>query len=293
MTDKTRLLGTMAENKPSKRKTQPLSHGRPPFHKATKQLSSRTTRDIIRNHHQLSKLRAHATSEGNEEVVDRIEQQIAKNGGLSQYQLASKLGQCAERGGDSSKVLVEWMMPVVNAPNNSNQGKLRILEVGALSVNNACSKVLAFHVERIDLHAQEAGIMKQDFMEMSIPTGPDSKYHVISLSLVLNFLPDPIGRGNMLRRLPKFLSGHQSFPDLLPCVFLVLPASCVTNSRYLTEARLKDIMASIGFSCIRWKLTPKLVYSLWIQDGKWKDAHFKKEQLRPGGKRNNFAIVLR
>lgn len=219
-------------------------------------------------------------------------QQIAENGGLSQYQLASKVGQKAERGGDSSKILVEWMKPIISSLVDTPK-QLRLLEVGALSVKNACSKVPAFCVERIDLHSQEAGIVNQDFMEMPVPAEQTGKFHIICLSLVLNFVPDPGARGDMIRRLPKFLSPHPSFPDVLPCVFLVLPAPCVLNSRYMTENHLKSIMASVGLQCMKWKQTPKLIYSLWRQDGEGDLAQYKKDQLRSGGKRNNFAIVLR
>ncbi|KAL9623273.1 MAG: hypothetical protein Q9160_002380 [Pyrenula sp. 1 TL-2023] len=216
---------------------------------------------------------------------------MVDNGGLSQYQLASTIGQSADRGGDSSKVLVSWLRPVCNELGNSPE-KIRILEVGALSTNNACSRVTAFYVDRIDLHAQEVGIVSQDFMERPVPTIPKDGYHVISLSLVLNFVPDPNSRGDMLKRLPKFLS-DQRFSDVLPCVFLVLPAPCVENSRYLTEARLNEIMGSIGFSLTEWKRTPKLIYSLWKLDGIAGKVDFKKEELRSGAKRNNFAINLR
>lgn len=277
--------------KAPRKKKPPITHGRPPLHKTKKPLSSKTTRSIIRNHHALSKRKTQAVGEGNERLAESIEQQISENGGLSLYQLASAIGQSADRGGDSSKVLVSWLRPAIEELSNSSE-KLRILEVGALSTKNACSRVAAFHVDRIDLHAQEAGIVCQDFMKRPLPTIPEDGYHVISLSLVLNFVPDPNGRGDMLRRLPKFLSDHQEFSDVLPCVFLVLPAPCVENSRYLTEDRLNEMMGSIGFSCIEWKRTPKLVYSLWKHNGPEKKARFKKEELRSGAKRNNFAIVL-
>ena len=46
----------------------------------------------------------------------------------------------------------------------------------------------------IDLNAQEPGIRRQDFLQMSEAENA-SKWDVLSLSLVLNFVPDPRERG--------------------------------------------------------------------------------------------------
>jgi len=173
---------------------------------------------------------------------------------------------------------------------------LRLLEVGALSTTNACSKSPMFQVTRIDLHSQHPDIMSQDFMERPIPTGDGEKFHIISLSLILNYVPLPARRGEMLRRTTLFLQHTQfenpQFSTLFPSLFLVLPAPCVTNSRYLDEKRLADIMASLGYSMRRQKLSCKLLYQLWILIDQGHTLKFKKEEIRGGKSRNNFAIVI-
>lgn len=227
---------------------------------------------------------------GDEARVSSIDAQIQANGGLESYQIASKLGQSMERGGDSSKLLMEWIKPQLDKW-QITLPKLRVLEVGALSMKNACSKIPALDVTRIDLNSQEPGILKQDFMERPLPSTDQERFHLISLSLVLNYVPDPTGRGEMLKRCVKFLTSRCPIP-FAPALFLVLPVACVDNSRYLTAERLFDILVSLGFRLVQSKRTSKLIYQLWNYTGESLPKAFKKDMLNPGHKRNNFAITL-
>jgi 25S rRNA (adenine2142-N1)-methyltransferase len=131
-------------------------------------------------------------------------------------------------------------------------------------------------------------------------------YDVVSLSLVVNYVPEPKGRGDMLRHSARFLRQgmHPKLPgskmyDMLPALFLVLPLPCLDNSRYLTEEKLKSIMASLGYEISKVKRSGKLYYSLWrlnrhgsVSSGAAQQTSFKKEELRKGKDRNNFCIVL-
>ncbi|EEH36966.1 hypothetical protein PAAG_07384 [Paracoccidioides lutzii Pb01] len=307
-----------------------LSHGRPPTasSKPAASLSAKATRTLIRSHHQLHKARARALAENNEALVQDLDRQIASIGGLESYQLASKKGQSKERGGDSSKVLVEWLTPVLRMLKKSGDSKdrwskLRLLEVGALSSVNACSCVGTLDVTRIDLLSREKGILQQDFMQRPLPVCENEKFHIISLSLVLNYVSDPAGRGEMLKRTTTFLapfmgigkgiaagdatsvSGGETAGEMLshntsfaPCLFLVLPAACVLNSRYFTEERLLAIMSSLGYQMTQRKLTSKLIFYLWEYSPQDEERMknevmvFRKEMLNPGRNRNNFTITL-
>lgn len=181
--------------------------------------------------------------------------------------------------------------------------KFRMLEVGALRTDNACSRSGLFDITRIDLHSQHPDIETQDFMERPIPTAEelnDSGFDIVSLSLVVNYVGDATRRGEMLRRVSSFLrtspgeseSGEQRS---MPSLFLVLPAPCVENSRYLNEQRLEAIMLSLGYQKVKRKTSAKLVYYLWRYDAALNQGGklFKKAELRKGGSRNNFAIVIR
>ena len=281
----------------AKKNTKPklLSHSRPPTVRAKPaSLSSKATRNLIRSHHRLLKSRSQAIQANNQSLADKLDAQIRENGGLESYQLASKIGQSSTRGGDSSKVLIDWIEPQLSLLKDT-PFRLRVLEIGALSTRNACSMNPSLDVQRIDLNSQEPGILKQDFMERPLPRNDNERFHIVSLSLVLNFVPSVEGRGEMLKRCVTFLTNTMP-PDcpasFAPSLFLVLPLPCVANSRYLTEDRLQDILSSMGFVLMQSKQTSKLIFQLWEHCQEYKPRPFKKEILNPGKARNNFAIVV-
>lgn len=269
-----------------------LKAGRPPTaQKAKRSLSSQVTRTIIRSHHQLHHKLSNAVKKGDEAEINRLKHEIQEQGGLKTYQDASITGQSSERGGDSSKVLMTWLKDLKLSSNTSQP--LAMLEVGALSTQNACSRSKMFNMTWIDLNSQDPRIEQQDFMERPLPVSTAERFDVLSLSLVLNYVPEASARGDMLRRTTQFMKktpGQQ-----LPLLFLVLPAPCVTNSRYLDQKRLEDIMASLGYHLIKVKVSSKLFYSLWrlaepvVEAGKV----FAKTEINPGRQRNNFCVILR
>ena len=278
------------------KKTKPINYGRPPLLKTrSATLSSKATRSIIQSHHNSRKELAKAAGQGDAARASDLERVMDGNGGLETYQIASALGQSGARGGDSSKVLVDWLREEIDDAQTRNE-RLRILEIGALSTRNACSQVGSLDVTRIDLHSQEPEIREIDFMDLPIPTIDNERYHAISLSLVLNFVPDSAARGAMLNRISRFLSTESLKPPSrqLPCLFVVLPLPCVANSRYLTEGKLGELMNALGFSLAKLKKTAKLYYSLWqYENGKVvRGVKFKKDELRSGSSRNNFAITI-
>jgi 25S rRNA (adenine2142-N1)-methyltransferase len=285
-----------------------LAFGRPPRVKPPPSMSRKATRTLIRTHHTLKKQRAQALAAGDTATALEISKQIEQHGGIKTYQQASLLGQANERGGDSSKVLMDWLQPItpsMKAKGGMAIGKdkpLRMLEVGALSTSNACSRSGWFEIERIDLNSQAEGITQQDFMERPIPKDSSEQFNIINLSLVLNYVPDAISRGEMLERTLKFLrspsfdEADQELVASFPSLFLVLPISCVTNSRYLDEPRLEAIMQSLSYVKVRQKLSNKLAYYLWKATDltpRKRTESFKKLEVRAGKMRNNFAVVLK
>lgn len=291
----------MASNKQNRRRL--LSSTRPRNANSKTSSSSQTARALIRLHHILRKQLSSAIARGEDAEAKAIKAEIEASGGLSKYQEASIQGQSAERGGDSSKMLMEWLAELRDdhEPDFKSKGRLRLLEVGSLRPNNACSRSGIFDMKRIDLHSQHPEIEEQDFMTMQSP-GTDriinEGFDVVSLSLVVNFVSDAVQRGEMLRRVEGFFrpvnDDGDNTHEYLPALFLVLPASCVSNSRYLDEPKLREIMESLGYDMMKRKLSPKLVYYLWQYRKPIEDTSkaFKKKELRQGRSRNNFAIVL-
>ncbi|KAH6603423.1 hypothetical protein Trco_008198 [Trichoderma cornu-damae] len=274
-----------------------LTQGRPPLAKPSRSMTRKASRTLINQHHQLEKTRARAIRSGDKETEAKVAAELENLGGLGRYQKASLQGQSIDRGGDTSKVLMEWL-PLDELKKQPRP--LQMLEVGALSTRNACSTSGVFDVEHIDLNSQEPGIRQQDFMERPLPENGEGEFDVISLSLVLNFVPDALGRGAMLVRTLSFLKadvgGATAAESLFPCLFVVLPRSCVDNSRYFTDARFDELMAALGYTRVRSKKTQKLAYSLWrrratavVRTG----LTFPKQEVNPGRTRNNFVMTLK
>lgn len=290
-----------------------LAAGRPPILQKPRSISRKATKTLINQIHTLEKKKQQAVHNGDKTTEARMTAEIAALGGIQRYQEASLQGQRTDRGGDSSRVLMDWLKPV-EPELKASGSRLRMLEVGALSTTNACSQSGLFDIQRIDLNSQGEGILQQDFMARPQPCDDTDRYDIISLSLVLNFVPEPKGRGDMLLRTLDFLRSPLSAsgpgsgikearlkpgPEaFFPSLFLVLPAPCVSNSRYLDEGKLIAILASLGYGVTRSKTTPKLVYYLLTRTAESppllsEGLTFTKKELRSGASRNNFAIVLR
>ena len=71
----------------------------------------------------------------------------------------------------------------------------RLLEVGALKPNNY-EGIPWIQVKPIDLHSRHPSIVEQDFLLFDETTNASS-WDVISLSLVINFVPQPKDRGEL------------------------------------------------------------------------------------------------
>ncbi len=287
-----------------KKRPKSLSHGRPPLSKTIERMTSDQSRTIIRTHHQLQKEHAAALKNGNTKAAADLALAIEKNGGIRRYQAASKQGQANDRGGDSSKVLVEWLQAAqlidlkARRGRDSGTASFRCLEIGALSIRNEISQYPSMiNMTRIDLNSQSSGIEKQDFMARPVPTCEDECFDIISLSLVLNYVPDPIGRGEMLKRLLQFLrktnqeTGHS--PSVLPIVFLVLPLPCIQNSRYCDEELLLQIMSNLGFALRLSKHTSKISYHIFSWTRLPNDVKTPKKKVKDGPAMNNFSIIIR
>jgi len=284
-------------SKKKDRRARLLSSTRPSFSKPTSSLSSRQTRSLVRTQHTMRKKLSNALAKKDVTTATALKEQIEASGGLKKYQEASMQGQSEERGGDSSKVLMEWLY---ERNITKVEKRLRLLEVGALKPDNACARSGLFDLERIDLHSRHSTIKEEDFMLRPIPTVEYREvegFDIVSLSLVINFEGDARVRGKMLKRVKSFfrrpiiIGGARM---LYPTLFLVLPAPCVTNSRYLDESLLAAMMRSMGYVQIEKKMSAKLVYYLWSYDEEEGDIDwsFKKKEINPGKSRNNFAIIL-
>ncbi|KAG0302067.1 hypothetical protein BGZ97_002511, partial [Linnemannia gamsii] len=207
--------------------------------------------------------------------IAAIRQEMDDLGGLDMYQKASTLGQSKQRGGDSSK----WLIPVIESCHpqlDKKAGKpLRLLDIGALSPHNYQKYTSWIKATPIDLNPQDPLITKMDFLEMPVPTSKDQLFDVVCLSLVVNFVGDPIQRGEILRHSARFLVPGTGL------LYLVLPLPCIDNSRYMDHELLVEMMAALGYTTlVSHHLAKKLAYYAFRLDVAPADKDGKK-----GGKK--------
>jgi len=252
-----------------------------------------SSRTLIRSFHVLLKkqaqLRGLPHNSANVKALADVDCQIEELGGLAAYQRMSSIGQGDDRGGGSEKVLISWLREM-GMPSRESSSKLRLLEVGALKHDNFRSCTSWIDITSMDLRSRHPAIIEQDFLLMDSEVEHHEKWDMISLSLVVNFVPEPRDRGRMLCMAHKMLS-------LEGLLFLALPLPCVENSRYLTFQHLKALMSAIGFVEIRerWKKNGKMAYWLYRKAGKGSQVmikDFQKKVVFRQGNRNNFCILL-
>lgn len=222
-----------------------------------------------------------------------IDSESDKRGGIEAYQSASTQGQNSKRGGDSLKKLVEWLKDGDYSYSTKLDQELNALEIGCLSPSNIISTSGIFkEVVKIDLNSQNHLILEQDFMMRPLPKTSREKFNLVSCSLVLNFVPSPKERGDMLKRITQFLKPPKSSGSV-SSLFLVLPLPCIENSRYFNNEILNKIMSKLGFRKTCYYAAKKVAYWLFDWEGKLKRGErITKREVAAGANKNNFCITL-
>jgi 25S rRNA (adenine2142-N1)-methyltransferase len=175
----------------------------------------RTSRTVIRKFHTLLKQQKSAQGD----TLTSINHELEELGGLEKYQHMSCIGQGTDRGGGSEKVLIGWVKQMGWADQKHRHVGLvytgstdltpagpdhytpfffptRLLDVGAVKPDNYYSCASWIDVTPIDLHSRHPSILEQDFLCMDQERHREA-WDIISLSLVLNFVPDGNDRGTL------------------------------------------------------------------------------------------------
>lgn len=258
--------------------------------KASSSSTPTSSRTVIRRFHVLLKKQGQLrnTSSANAEALGEIEREIEELGGLAGYQRMSSIGQGNDRGGGSEKVLMQWLIDMGLRKREEAKGKMRLLEVGALKPDNYRTCMSWIDTTPMDLRSRHPSIIEQDFLLMDEDENR-SKWDIISLSLVVNFVPDPRDRGRML-----CLAHSMLVTDGL--LFLALPLPCVENSRYMTFDKLQSLMNVLGYTEVqrKWKKGGKMAYWLYrkSESGHKPLDEYRKKNVCRQGDRNNFVILL-
>ncbi|KAJ3864343.1 nucleolus protein [Lentinula novae-zelandiae] len=264
----------------------------------TSSSKSESSRAVIRRFHVLLKQQTQLQKSIIQDISKKteladVEREIRELGGLESYQRMSVIGQGTDRGGGSEKVLIRWLK---DKELHKTKKKLRLLEVGALKPDNYAGCSSWIEAKPMDLNSRHPSIAEQDFLLLDQEQNSE-KWDVISLSLVLNFVPEALDRGRMLRLAHTFLleGGH---------LFVALPLPCLSNSRYLNFDRFTDIMQFLGFTEVQryWRQGGKMVYHLFQkkiyssppleQKLITVPENLTKKTILRQGNRNNFSIIL-
>ncbi|ORY03630.1 hypothetical protein K493DRAFT_276443 [Basidiobolus meristosporus CBS 931.73] len=241
------------------------------------------TAQIIRRYHVLNK-EVEKTSDPDK--ISELKNEMEKLGGLELYQRASVLGASKTRGGDTSKWLVQELAKI-GIPDEVKTN-ITLLDIGALSSENYKKQSAWIKTTSIDLNPRDSNIIKQDFLEMEAPNKDSNRFNIVCLSLVVNFVGDPLKRGIMIAKTRDFLlpSGY---------LFFVVPLPCVTNSRYLNHEYLQEFMANLGFQQVSCHFAKKLAYYLFRLGKPAKtiqEKFHRKNLVNDGPGRNNFSMTL-
>lgn len=139
----------------------------------------------------------------------------------------------------------------------------------------------------IDLNSQHERVIACDFFDYPPPAMDERKFDIVCLSLVVNFVGALEDRGRMLTHAHRYVEPDRGL------LYIVLPLACVSNSRFLTHEKMRGILASAGWRVVSTHDSAKLCYLLCQADLSICDGRVhRKEKLREGIERNNFAIVL-
>ena len=123
-------------------------------------------------------------------------------------------------------------------------------------VHQPGSQKYRLDVRAIDLHSSHEGIEEADFLTFPLcHTDPSQRYDAVVCSMVINCVPTPEKRGNMLAGLY-----HQLRPGGL--CFLTLPKLCLTQSPYMTPDRFQSLLSAggVGFEVEETKESPKVSF---------------------------------
>ena len=123
---RTAPLGVSADMRNKRSRKVPLTSAAP-----KQSLSHKATQATISNFHTLLKQQAKLrkqlgrsqaeAKEGLEKQLDEVERSLEQIGGIHSYQIASQHGQSIERGGDSAKVLLNWLSQMGYPRENSER----------------------------------------------------------------------------------------------------------------------------------------------------------------------------
>lgn len=178
----------------------------------------------------------------------------------------------------------KWLIKILKEENDMNKiPKISLLDVGALRENYKIFSGL-INVRYIDLHSTNPNIESLNILDLD---NQKNSFDLVCLSLVLNFSGSSHERGRILKHAASLSEKY---------LFIVLPKSCVDNSRYLTFELFLEMLKSLIFFPLRVHRSSKLIYFLFekknLTQNELANVNFIKKLRKNGGGLNNYCIVL-
>jgi len=173
----------------------------------------------------------------------KIQAQLNELGGRERYQEASILLTSLNK--SSSKWVFQNITKLGMRPSKGSK-PLQVLEVGAINTQLVSCPWL--DVLAIDIKSRHPLIKELDFFK--VPIKPAARFDVICNAMVVNCVPTPEARGEMLVRCTRLLKKNGLF-----C--FVLPQRCVGQPS--TSGMLK-IMKLLGFEVFNTSESPKISF---------------------------------
>ncbi|KAF0692957.1 Aste57867_16003 [Aphanomyces stellatus] len=259
-----------------KAKIRKVPIGPPPV--KSRRRARELTTEFHRVTHELQRLKASKKAKDDEtpQRIQELEQRLKEMGGREAYQDASILSTSLHK---TSRWVFQLLTKFELRP-GKKMPPLDVLEVGAINTQLVVCPWL--NVLAIDLISRNPKIQQIDFFDLDL----SKRFTVVVSSMVINCVPTPEKRGEMLERTWTHLTDGGHF-------FLMLPLLCLTNSNFMTTEHFESILHHVGFSIREKKETPKIAfYCLQKQTKPAAAATFTQKTIRPGPKRNDFSVVL-
>ncbi|GMI05624.1 hypothetical protein TrRE_jg7044 [Triparma retinervis] len=268
--------------------------------------SRKLARTITTQFHVLTHARSALPLTATQELKE-IDDKLEELGGRKSYQEASQLntsvfstskwvvGRLGAMGILEGKVVSEATSKATKKSKKPHRRPISVLEVGCINtqLQDASRKPgVRMSVRSIDLRSTSSLVEVADFNALP-PSLESCRYDAIVCSMVINCVPTPAERGEMLLRL-------RNFTKIGGVVFLMLPLLCVNRSKYLDKPGFTAMLEDLKFEVREVKETPKILFYTLVKEegeivikGKWRKV--KERKGGGGGKKytgNEFAVCF-
>ena len=214
----------------------------PPIVPLPKRVTSRKhARKITTAYHAITEQLHHARDESEHA---RLQVELAEMGGVQAYQQASALNTALH---STSRWVISSLRTCGILAPGRGAPRPRVLEVGA--INTQLLDCAALHVRAIDLHSSEPRIEQCDFLslphggEIEPSSGASVPYDAVVCSMVLNCVPDPRRRFDMLIGLRAQLRAGGR-------CFVTVPRTCLLHSFTIDEELFRTCLVAVGLPTV-------------------------------------------